>query len=627
MQAKTFGRSTAISRAVVLRHVGRFGLSLGIMAICLALLAQRLTGFDPAQLHLAFMAVTGTQWAVALCAVAVSYLAMGQYDVLILRHLQLKHPEPRVRRAGVTALAISQTVGLGVLSGALVRWRMLPSLRFAEALRITLSVSLSFLLAAAVVMAVILLALGLQEQHGLAHAILGAAALLVGLCLVRPQMGSWRWPNLFTLFGMISLTAIDVTAAGAALWVLLPMSEIGFASLLPVFMVALLAGMICGTPAGLGAFELVLLTQLGTSDAEALLAAVMAWRLVYFAVPSLLALPMLAWGAAPETQEPEATDDPVRPVAGRNPSDRAFKWNIDWPEAGLLHQGHLVPLPIGQARAMVVGRTGHALIGMGGTRPQDAACALTHLRKAARSEGRLPVLYKIPARIAAHARQQGLRVTRIGAEAIVRPSTFSLNIPARAGLRRKLRKARAAGVQVTVCGPVLPPALPQIAATWAAHHGGERGFSMGRFCPRYLTHQRVYLARHEGREVAFISLHVTDRVWTLDLMRHAGAVPDGAMHLLVARAIEDAHLSGAAEVNLAAVPLGVNADAPTVFRRLAHLGGGAGLWQFKSAFMPQWRPLYLAAPRAGGTWLAALCLIRAIHLPPKQPQIQPPPYT
>jgi phosphatidylglycerol lysyltransferase len=560
MGSKTLGRSVAISRSAVARHAGRGALSLWILGLCLALLSQRLTGFDLTQMQQSFVSVSAGQWVLALCAVGVSYLAMGQYDVLILRHLGSPQPEAQVRRAGIAALAISQTVGLGLLSGALVRWRMLPDLRFGDALRITFAVSLSFLAAAAVVLAAMVLAVGGPGRDWSLGA-LAAACLFLVLCLWRPRIGPWRWPNLFTLLGMVALTTIDVTAAAMALWVLLPGAGVEELALLPAFLLALLTGMVAGTPGGLGPFDLVLLHQFPTMDPEALLAAIMACRLVYFAIPSGLAIVVLAKGGAPKSTA-------APPPQMSNPLT-----GIDWPEAGLLRQGELSALTFAPGRAMVVGRTGHALIALGHVGSRDGPPALAALRRAARAEGRLPALYKIPARFAGLARQSGMWVIRIGAEAVINPGSFSLSVPNRAGLRRKLRKASAAGVSVAVCEAPLPTGLHRIAQGWAARQGGERGFSMGRFCPEYLSHQRVYVARQNGEEIAFISLHVTDRVWTLDLIRHDGPLPDGTIHLLVTRAIEDAGLIGVAEVNLAAVPIGAFKGAPGYLRVLARWGG------------------------------------------------------
>jgi phosphatidylglycerol lysyltransferase len=340
MGSKTLGRSVAISRSAEARHAGRGALSLGILGLgilglgilglCLALLSQRVTGFDLTQMQRAFVAVSAGQWVLALCAVGVSYLSMGQYDVLILRHLGSPQPEAQVRRAGIAALAISQTVGLGLLSGALVRWRMLPDLRFGDALRITFAVSLSFVAAVGVVLAAMLLAGGGPGRDWSLGA-LAAACLFLVLCLWRPRTGHWRWPNLFTLLGMVALAIIDVTAAAMALWVLLPGAGVEVLALLPAFLMALLTGMVVGTQGSLGPFDLELMHQFPAIAPEALLAAIMAWRLVYFAIPSGLAIVVLAKGGAPKS------------AAAPPPQMSHLLTGIDWPEAGPCAKGSFQP--------------------------------------------------------------------------------------------------------------------------------------------------------------------------------------------------------------------------------------------------------------------------------------------
>ncbi|MCB1329671.1 MAG: hypothetical protein KDK28_09575, partial [Maritimibacter sp.] len=60
---------------------------------------------------------------------------------------------------GAAAIAVAQTIGMGTLTGALVRWRLLPGLGLAGALRLSVAVSLSFLAAWAVLTALALVAL------------------------------------------------------------------------------------------------------------------------------------------------------------------------------------------------------------------------------------------------------------------------------------------------------------------------------------------------------------------------------------------------------------------------------------------------------------------------------------
>ncbi len=574
---------TQAGQRLALRFIVQAGLGLGLCALCLAVLATQLAGFDTAAMSVALGAVGWAQWGAAALAVAVSYAAIGQYDVLVGRHLCLGRPAPQMRRAGISALAISQTLGLGLLSGTLVRWRMLPNVSFSDAFRLTLAVSLSFLLAAGLVGA---LALALLANGGAGMPVIATAAIgvILALCLWRPQLARFRWPNLYALFGMVSLAAIDVAAAGCALWVLLPPGTVSATSLAPAFLLALGAGLISGSPAGLGPFELVLLGHLPTTPPEVLLAAVMAWRMIYFAAPSLLVLPLLASG-------------PVQRRASTSGQTRTA-------------QGHGFPL----------GRTGHLVAAMGSVPRGQEAAAIAQLRQIAAEELRAAVLYKAPPRLAAVARAQGLLPLIVAHDAVIRMARFDLTAPACAGLRRKLRKAAKAGVVASFAPHPDWAALAPVATVWARAHGGERGFSMGRFCAADLAGQRVYVATCGAESVAFISLRTGDAGWTLDLMRHTSDAPDGTMHALVLAALTDAHRLGVPEFSLAAVPVGVTAGANAVMRGVAWAAGGRGLWQFKSAFAPVWQPRYLVAGSRLGLVLAAISLTRAIHRPgPIQP--------
>jgi len=147
-----------------------------------------------------------------------------------------------------------------------------------------------------------------------------------------------------------------------------------------------------------------------------------------------------------------------------------------------------------------------------------------------------------------------------------------------------------------------------VAARWAKAHGGERGFSMGRWCPDYVAGQRVFLARHEGRVIAFVTLHESPGEWTLDLLRSLPDCPDGTMYALLTAAIDAARAAGIPRLSLAAVPCAQH-------RRKARHPPDGGLTRFKAAFAPRWEPLYLCAPSCWALGLAAADIARAIFRP------------
>lgn len=606
----------------------RAGLSLAITGLFLWLLSDRLAQIDTAALSRALGRIGPGQWALALALTAVSFWAVGQYDAVVHRHLATGLPGRAARRAGICAIAVSQSLGLGLISGAILRWRMLPGLSLWQATRITAAVALSFLAGWAVVTSVVLLALPAAPFRGTAALGLALAHGLAALCIAAPRLPlrPFRWPNAFTLSRLVGLCALDTIAAALALQVLLPAdSGLAFASLLPAFLLALGAGLVMGTPGGMGAFEVTFLALMPANAEAALLPAILAWRVVYYALPAMLGAGFALLGP------PARLLHPAEP-ASLPPDARA--------EAGLIGQSGLDLLPTGRG-VWLAGRRGHCLIALLDPMGRHDSATLDHalrsISRTARAEGRMPVLYKAGRRLAARARRRGMALRRIGWEAWIAPADFRLDRACRAGLRRKLRRAEAAGITVrayaggssSAARPGDTPEAPDwtildhIAAVWRRSHGPERGFSMGRHDRAHLQAQRLYVAFQRGRPVAYVSFHTAPQEWTLDLMRHLDDLPDGTMHSLVTAALFDAQALGLARLSLAAVTDGAitprqsRPDLPgRLLAVLAPETAKDGLYRFKSCFAPRWTPLYLAAPSRPGLVLAALSLWRAITRPP-----------
>lgn len=601
------------------RLAARAGISLALTLGFVWLLSDRWAQLDIAALGEAFARLRPWQWALALILTAVSFWAVGRYDAVLHRHFATGMPARPSRRAGICAIAVSQTLGLGLISGAILRWRMLPGISLWQATQLTAAVALSFLAGWAVVTAATLIALPQAPFRGWAAAVLGLASALTIVSLIAPRLPGLRirWPNGFTLARLAGLCAIDTIAAALSFHALLPeTSALTFTALLPAFLLALGAGLALGTPGGMGAFEVTLMALLPVTPEAELLATVLAWRLVYHVLPAVI-------GAGLAIRGPEHVAPPLYAVLKLPPDRRA--------ETGLCRQGSLEIIAV-SGQLWLAGRRGHTLTAMldpmGSQAPKFLDNALRGLFQLARNEGRMPAIYKAGARLAVRARLCGLAIRRTGWEAWIAPQGYRLSSSSRSGLRRKLRRAEAAGVTVRVCPAAAVPweALDRIAADWAECHGGERGFSMGRYDRGLLESQRLYVAWADGHPIAFASFHIAPQEWALDLMRHGSALPDGTMHSLIQAAIEDAAKAGLARLSLAAVPdaaFGCPDLAARLIVAVAPQAAATGLYRFKACFAPQWSPLYLIAPNRFGLALVGLSLWRAIARPePIMPQIE-----
>ena len=607
---------TVLSRRLV--PTAKYLIPLSLAVLCLWLVQRRFDGGTWADIGPALGSVGPLQWLAALVATGVSFWALGRYDVVIHRHFGTGCDETRASVAGMSAIALGQTVGMGAVTGAVVRWRLLPELSPASAAKVSAMVAVSFLLGLAFVASVILT---LSPVAGLPRGVAMAAILallLAGLSLLvvpTPRIGRYRLeiPSLPALANVTLWTAVDTIAACLALYFLLPDGTgVTLFTLLPAFLVALGAAILSGTPGGVGPFELVLLTLVPQAAETNLLAGLIGFRAVYYALPAVLAVIVLF-------RPPPAMD------TGRKPRFLSFdETPVLSPrsELGVCRQNG--------ARIITGGDTSWALVQTRQTltalfsplteadlrRPNPTLeVALDH----AREHNRLMCLYKFSARHSARLRRRGWVALHVANEAVLAPASVTLQGKPFRQLRRKLKQAEEAGVIVTRAIAPLPlREMAIIDAAWQGQNGAARGLSMGRFCPDYLRSQIVYLAHQDGKLIAYISLHEGAFEMCLDLMRATGDAPSGTMHALVYTAIREAAEDGLTRFSLAAlpaIPKSRYALANRVLGYFAQAAGAQGLIQFKTCFAPRLEPLYALARSWPALGIALLDLAQAIRNP------------
>lgn len=611
MTQKARSRAAGL-RPAASRKILRSGLPLVIGVACVWLLRDKLHGLDLQAVADVVRGTSPMQWALAAMATAVSFWAIGTYDMVMHRHLRTGVSPQVARVTGAASIALAQVLGLGMVTGALARWRMLSGARPGMAAAVTGAVALSFMAAwglIAVGLAAMLPGVSLPIWITALTGCIAIGAMAVAFLYPTVRVGplTLRLPSLRALSAMTVLTALDVAAAALALYILLPSEvAIGYEVLLPVFALALGAGLFSSTPGGAGPFELTMLALLPQVADAPLLGAILAWRVVYYALPALFALIPLAFPFRVTEQVP------FRRAAQCSTLPRASR-----AECGVARQNGAELVETATGHAMVV-ETGQTLTLLFDPVTGQAESVIPALKAAARDRMLVPVIYKCSGKLAAAAKKSGWHVLRVADDAVVDLAGFSIDGSRFRQLRRKLRQAEKAGVTTQREEPTtaLLDELARIDAHWVAEHGGARGFSMGRYCPDYVGVQQIYVARQDGRAIAFVTLHETTRDLALDLMRYGDDLPDGTMHLLIATAIADAQAEGRARLTLAAMPARDVAERRIVSRmrtRIAQRSGGDGLTRFKESFGPRRQPLYMAAPNPMSITLASADLARTVH--------------
>lgn len=240
----------------------------------------------------------------ALVATGVSFLALTFYDWTGLRYVDRKVPYPVIGLTSFCAYAVGNTVGFGPLTAGAIRYRFYTphGLEPDEMARMVGFVAAAFGLGIAGTTALGLFLAGDVTGLGLpgwvGHGVGGLGLVLLAI-LIRAsgqggyiRVGRWRvdLPAPKLLIIQFAATLVDIAAAGTALWVLLPPTDIGLVSFIAIYAVAIGLGVLSHVPAGLGVFETVVVAAVGgRADTQHVLGALLLYRVIYHVVPLLLA--------------------------------------------------------------------------------------------------------------------------------------------------------------------------------------------------------------------------------------------------------------------------------------------------------------------------------------------------
>ena len=543
-----------------------------------AVLWTQIKGFDGALVASLLQDIALWQWASALVFTAISFITLAQYDAFWHKALNTGVSASEAKRSGFAAIAIGQTIGMCSITSSLVRWRCLPHLSPLTIAGLSAAVSASFMaiwfVCAAFAAWLLMAPLAGFEMGPVPAAAIGGA-LLVGSYLALQKTTL----TVIDLLRLTILVLVDIAAAATVLWVLLPVgTEVGWLALVAGFVLALGAGIVSNSPGGVGPFELVLITALPSLPTETALAAVVAYRLVYFLVPFLIALPIVIWKK--DTKRLEVSGPADWKLAAQSGQIRRF----------------------GQSWAHVLKVLPGLYVSLGD--PEPAGLSRRGLLSPPKG---LHAIYKSSAPLALAARKQGWFVSLIAREATLDPQCWTPNGSDKKRLRQSLRKAADAGVTIEETTDLPLDEMTKIAAAWAKSRGGELGATMGRFDPTYVKDQRVFLIRAKQTICGFVTFH-TARDWSMDLVRHSDDIPEGAIQAAVVTAIETAKREGITRLSLGAVP----AEDGPLSKWCASKGG---LAQFKRRFSPKWEPRYLICRNAPLQLLIASYLLVAIQRP------------
>ncbi|MDP0498912.1 MAG: bifunctional lysylphosphatidylglycerol flippase/synthetase MprF [Verrucomicrobiota bacterium JB022] len=325
------------------------------------------------------------------------------------------------------------------------------------------------------------------------------------------------------------------------------------------------------------------------------------------AVAGGLALWRLLGGRTIRTTPADAaTIEEITPVVTASPEALAH--------LALLGDKALLRSPSGKSFIMY-GVQGRSWVALGDPVGPDAEkeALIWSFRELADQHGGWSVFYEVSPRHLHLYLDAGLTLTKLGEEARVPLTTFSLEGGARKGLRQTIRRVEREGAVFEWVEPAdVPPLLPELRAVsdaWLTKRATrEKRFSLGYFDEAYLSHCPLGVVKKEGRVVAFANIWrgAAGGELSVDLMRYGEEAPKETMEYLFIQMMLWGAKAGYSWFSLGMAPLSgmeKHALAPTWHRLGAllyehgeHFYHFQGLRAYKEKFDPEWTPRYLAAP-------------------------------
>jgi phosphatidylglycerol lysyltransferase len=224
-----------------------------------------------------------------------------------------------------------------------------------------------------------------------------------------------------------------------------------------------------------------------------------------------------------------------------------------------------------------------------------------------------PVFYEVRETYTSKYIDLGLTLLKLGEEARVKLSEFSLAGGKRKLMRYHYHKIQKRGYTFEMLSASQVPAvigeLKQISDLWLREKNtGEKGFSLGYFDEAYLASTPCALLRHEGKIAAFANIwqtNISDEL-SFDLMRYRPGTPNGLMDYLFLELIFWGQENGYEWLNFGMAPLSglQHAEFAPAWNKLGNLiyrhgdffYNFKGLRHYKKKFNPVWESRYIACP-------------------------------
>lgn len=295
-----------------LRILGHI-LILAIFLLAVYLLYNKLKSYSIADIRNSIDQISYFSIGFSLILMIINYIILVGYDWLALKAIHKLLPLPKVALVSFVGQAVSYNFG-ALLGGTSVRYRFYSAWGFSisDIVRLVLMLAVTFwvgalglcgiifIIAPPVIPDELLVNMPIKDIRILGIILASITAAYLALCIsirkpIRMFGKEFVFPGPAIAITQCIVASIDLVAAAGCMFVLLP-ADIGasFIEFLPCYLMAQVAVVLTHIPGGVGIFELVILELTHTTQEQAVFAAVLLFRLIYYILPLIAAAVILA---------------------------------------------------------------------------------------------------------------------------------------------------------------------------------------------------------------------------------------------------------------------------------------------------------------------------------------------
>ncbi len=286
--------------------------ALGVLIAAGWVLREKLAGLEFGQILARLEATSWQSIGISLVCTAGAYLVLTVYDSTAFAYIKRPMRFARIMYVSFVAYAFSHSIGFGAVSGGSVRYRFYSrwGVSTYDIATVIIFGGMAYVLGIVAVAGLIIFvnAEALAAATGMplwaAH-VAGAVATISGSFYLvwsiagRPSFElkgrRFQPPSIKIGLTQVATACLEWGFASAALYFLLP-ADIGldYWHFVGIYVIGYVAGMMSQAPGGIGVFEAAVLVLLPeTAPRDAVLAAILAYRALYFLLPFVIALGMM----------------------------------------------------------------------------------------------------------------------------------------------------------------------------------------------------------------------------------------------------------------------------------------------------------------------------------------------